>query len=316
MIILLEELGLELIRIDLPFRLNHVNCFIAEGEDGLTVIDTGLHRELTVDRWEKEIAGRKVSDLIITHYHPDHFGYAGGFQEKYGARVSMSEIDAQRGIFAWENEFIDNLEKNYKLSGIAAKDAHEMVENNREFISLVTPYPTVDHYLKEGEKLRIGKLEYEVIFTPGHSEGLVTFYNKDRNILISTDHILPRITPNISHWFHGDPNPLASYYASLDKIAALEVDYVIPSHGKPFHNGHERVLELKEHHDERLETLLEIIKHPLTVYDACEKLFNKILTVHESRFAIGETLAHLEYLRLDGKCSREIKNGVYVYQAE
>lgn len=313
---MIEKYGLQLVRLPLPFRLNHVNCFLTEGEDGFTVIDTGLHNEQTVKRWEKELKGKRVSDLIITHYHPDHFGYAGGFQEKYGARASMSQIDAENGLYAWEEELLTQLEKNYRLSGIPDEAAQEMIDNTREFIPLVTPYPTINHYLEEGENVRLGNLEYEVVFTPGHSEGLVTFYNREKSILLGTDHILPRITPNISHWFHGDPNPLKSFCQSLDKIAALEVDLVIPSHGDPFYNGHERVLELKAHHDERLEATLEIIQKSRTVYEASELLFNRKLTVHEMRFAIGETLAHLEYLRLEGKCKRELQNNHYVYQAE
>lgn len=307
---------MKLIRIDLPFRLDHVNCFLAEGENGYTVIDVGLHDKQTVKRWDEELIGKEITDLIVTHYHPDHFGYAGGFQQKHGARVSMSKVDAENGILAWNTDFLADLEKNYHASGIPDTMSREMIENTREFVPRVTPYPTINHYLEEGKKIVIGKLEYEIIFTPGHSEGLVTFYNKEKNVLIGTDHILPKITPNISHWFHGDPNPLASFYRSLDKIAALEVDFVIPSHGKPFHDGHARVLELKAHHEERLEVLLDIIKKEHTIFEACEKLFNKKLNVHESRFAIGETLAHLEYLRLAGRCTRELKNDIFVYQAE
>lgn len=312
---LLEEYGLQLVRLDLPFRLDHVNCFITEGSDGYTVIDVGLHNKETVKRWEKELEGKEVTDLIVTHYHPDHFGYSGGFQKKYGSRVSMTKVDAKNGWNGWEEAFLSKLGENYNLSGIPKTVGKQMIENTREFIPRVTPYPTVDHYLEEGEKVVLGKYEYEVIFTPGHSEGLVTFYNKEKNLLLSTDHILPKITPNISHWFHGDMNPLASYFNSLEKIEALEVDVVIPSHGKPFQDGHKRVLELKEHHEERLETLHEIIQGGLTVYDACEKLFNKKLNVHETRFAIGETLAHLEYLRLNGQSERELQGEVYVYKA-
>jgi glyoxylase-like metal-dependent hydrolase (beta-lactamase superfamily II) len=310
-----KEYGLQLVRLDLPFRLDHVNCFIAEGENGYTVIDTGLNNQETVRRWEKELEGKEVTDLIVTHYHPDHFGYAGGFQEKYGVNVSMTKVDSENGLKSWENELLGRLGTYYALSGIPADVSHKMIENTKEFIPRVTPYPVVQHYLQEGEKIALGNYEYEVIFTPGHSEGLVTFYNKEKNTLLGTDHILPKITPNISHWFHGDPNPLGSYFDSLEKIEALEVDFVIPSHRKPFHNGHERVLELKEHHNERLAALYEIIKENLTVYEACEKLFNKKLNVHETRFAIGETLAHLEYLRLEGDAAREKQGEVYVYKA-
>ena len=76
-----------------------------------------------------------------------------------------------------------------------------------------------------------GKYEYEVIFTPGHSDGLITLYNKENSVLFSTDHILPRISPNISYWFRGISNPLEAFFTSLKKIQKLDVEYVIPSHG-------------------------------------------------------------------------------------
>lgn len=310
---MLEELGLQLIKLDLPFRLNHVNCFIAEGENGWTVIDTGLHNKQTVARWEQELAGKKVTDILITHYHPDHFGYAGGLQEKVGARLSMSKIDADAGISAWQDSTINAIRESYVLSGIPEDMADKMGGNTEGFIAAVTPYPTVNHYFQEGEMIRIGKFEYEVIFTPGHSDGLVTFYNKEKSVLLSTDHVLPKITPNISHWFHGNPDPLATYLESLEKVKMLDADLVIPSHGKPFHGANDRIDEIKSHHDDRLAETLDLIKQPGTVYDICGKLFKKELTIHEMRFAIGETLAHLEYLRNKGECKREISNGEWNY---
>lgn len=78
---MLEKLGVEAVRIDLPFRLNHVNCFMAENEQGWTVIDAGLNNDDTRALWERKLDGKKVTDLLVTHYHPDHFGYAGGLQE-------------------------------------------------------------------------------------------------------------------------------------------------------------------------------------------------------------------------------------------
>lgn len=312
---MIEQYGLHLIRIDLPFRLDHVNCFLAEGENGWKLIDAGLHDERTVTRWDKELDGKEVTDIILTHYHPDHFGYAGGLQQKLNARVSMSKIDAASGLRAWQEPFLEQLSTHYALAGIPEPIANGMEDNTRSFISRVTPYPQVDHYLEEGEKIVIGKYEYEVIFTPGHSDGLVNFYNAEKSILLSTDHILPRITPNISYWFHGDENPLETYLASLEKIKKLDADLVIPSHGKPFHGANERIDEIIKHHDERLETLLSIIReqNEIAIFDASEKLFNKKLNIHETRFAVGETLAHLEYLRYKKECKRELIDGKYMY---
>lgn len=277
------------------------------------MIDAGLHNKETVERWEQELKGKKVTDILVTHYHPDHFGYVGGLQVLTGAHVSMTKIDADAGMHAWQETFMAKLRENYAMAGMSDTIAREMTTNTSEFVSLVTPYPEVDHYFQEGESLVIGKYEYEVIFTPGHLDGMVNFYNKEKNMLLSTDHILPKITPNISYWFHGDPDPLATYLKSLEKIKTLDVELVVPSHGKPFYGANERIEEIQSHHDDRLAQTLESISGGTTVNTACEKLFAKKLTIHETRFAIGETLAHLEYLRYKGECERELKEGKYWY---
>ncbi|MFC3041873.1 MBL fold metallo-hydrolase [Virgibacillus xinjiangensis] len=310
---LLQKYGLHPVTLDLPFRLDHVNCFMAEGENGWTVIDTGLHNEQTKARWREELSGRKVAEILVTHYHPDHFGFAGGMQEWTGAVVRMSLTDAELGLRAWQSDFLGRLRENYKRAGVPDEIGKEMADNTKDFIPRVTPYPTITDHLEEGENVAIGGWEYEVIFTPGHSDGLVTLFNKENRILLSTDHILPKITPNISYWFHGDPDPLGSYLQSLEKIKKLDAELVVPSHGLPFYGANDRLMEIQRHHDRRLDEAREAIDGGATVYDACLKLFRKDLTVHEVRFAIGETLSHLEYLRHRGQCHRELKNEVYWY---
>lgn len=149
---MLEELGIQPIRLELPFRLNHVNCFIAEGEHGWKIIDTGLHDKQTVSRWKKELAGKEVSDILITHYHPDHFGYAGGLQTKTGAQLSMSKIDHEAGLQAWQNDFLNSLSKHYLTAGIPSHIAKQMLDNTREFVPRVTPHPDVHHHFQEVKK--------------------------------------------------------------------------------------------------------------------------------------------------------------------
>ncbi|WAA12067.1 MBL fold metallo-hydrolase [Fervidibacillus halotolerans] len=310
---MLEQIGLKLVRLDLPFRLNHVNCLLAEGEKGWIVIDTGLNNRYSKERWKEELDGKEVSDIFVTHYHPDHFGYAGGLQQETGAKVSMPKIDAENGLKVWTDQFLKELHGHYALAGIPKSVATAMVENTREFVPRVTPYPKITHYFQEGERFQIGKLEYEVLFTPGHSDGLIVFYNRDQKVLIATDHILPKITPNISYWFHGDPNPLATYLQSLQKIEKLAVDFVIPGHGKPFYGANGRIEEIKKHHETRLNKTLDALKKKSTVYEISKVLFPNIETIHETRFAIGETVAHLEYLRLKGEIHREQKDGHFYY---
>ena len=310
---MLKQLGIEMIKLDLPFRLNHVNCFMSEGENGWTIIDAGLNNAYTRGVWAEQTGDKEIKDLFITHYHPDHFGYAGGLQEITKARVSMTQTDAEIGLKAWTDDYIGNLQNEYKTVGIPPEMANQMINNTAEFKEYVTPYPTINRYFEEGEKVPIGYYEYEVIFSPGHSEGMVCFYNAEKNVLLSADHILPRITPNISYWFHGDANPLKSYMVSLESMKKLDADYVIPSHGKPFHGANDRIDELVVHHKERLEETFASIATESTVYEVCNRLFRPGLTVHESRFAIGETLAHLEYLRHAGECQRVARGVEWLY---
>ncbi|WP_341963245.1 MBL fold metallo-hydrolase [Planococcus maritimus] len=310
----LDRLGLILVRHSLPFRLNHVNCFMAEGENTWTIVDAGLNNDVSRELWEKAIGGKQVGQIFLTHYHPDHFGYAGGLQQKTGARLSMSKIDADAGMKSWNEEFLGALPGYYKAAGIPQEAAQEMVDNTRAFQPLIKPFPKVGHYFEEGEIIRIGRLEYEVLFVPGHSDGMVCFYQREHNVLLSADHILPRITPNISYWFHGDPNPLETYMNSLEKIRKLDVDWVIPSHGEPFQGANKRIDELLAHHEERLDATWRMLEQPLTIFEVRERLFDRPLTVHEMRFAVGETLAHLEYLRAVGRCERTMQAERWVYK--
>lgn len=310
---MLGQLGIIQVTQDLPFRLNHVNCFLAEGDSGWTIIDTGLHQKQTIERWNDHLTDKTISDIIITHYHPDHYGYAGALQEKTKANLSMTQIDYQTAKHAWTKEFIHSFYTYYNWAGVPKTLSEQMIKNNETFISKVTPHPTVDHYLEEGDILRFGHYDYEVIFTPGHSSGLVCLFNEEKSVIISTDHILPRITPNISYWFVGDPNPLETYLNSLKKIKKYDADFVIPSHGDPFYGANERVDEIIKHHNERLEQMLMNLEGKMTVFEVCQQLFPFKLTIHEMRFAIGETLSHLEYLRLKNKCKREIINDIWYY---
>src|SRR5699024_6022514 len=111
-------------------------------------------------------------------------------------------------------------------------------------------------------------------------------------------------------WFHGIENPLQSYIHSLKKVKELDVEFVIPSHGKPFYNANKRISEILLHHDERLSFVLEHVNNGDTAYQMSEKLFPFDLDAHEKRFALGETIAHLDYLASQGNLKKEKMNDI------
>ena len=73
--------GILWLRLPLPFRLNHINIFLIDDGDGWAVVDTGIANKVTREIWEALAAGplarRRLTRLIVTHFHPDHIGLAG-----------------------------------------------------------------------------------------------------------------------------------------------------------------------------------------------------------------------------------------------
>ncbi|WP_174733348.1 MBL fold metallo-hydrolase [Mesobacillus harenae] len=311
---MLESLGVTSLTIKLPFRLNHVNCFFAEGEEGWTILDTGLHDAEAYKSWKAIIEEKEITNIIISHYHPDHYGFAGSLQELTGAKVLMTKTDHNTALEFAKEQKKGKLIQNYLNCGIPDKIVEEMTQNESGFNHLVSPHPQVTGYLKAGDKIQFGKLQYEVMNAPGHSDGLICFYNKENSVLFSTDHILPKITPNISYHFYGEPNPLENYMQSLQSYKKLEAEHVIPSHGNPFTNANKRIDEILNHHEERFMKILDIAKAPSSIFDICLKLFGSKLTSHEMRFAIGETISHLQYLKHKGELSQDTYKGIYQYQ--
>src|SRR5699024_5067277 len=117
---MLAKLGIEVVHLDLPFRLNHVNCLSAEGKDGWAIIDTGLkHKKMRAVSHVK-LNNKELKDMIVSHYHSDHFGYARGLQQLTGVSVYMSDIDEDSGKTVWEPEFINTIKENYKDDGVPA----------------------------------------------------------------------------------------------------------------------------------------------------------------------------------------------------
>lgn len=310
----MEKLNIHLHRIPLPFRLNHVNTWLVKEEHGYTVIDTGLNHPDAEAAWAKVLAEHPIRRIIITHYHPDHYGYAGRLQALTGAEVWMSKRDQEMAREIWSHKHLTFFEQHYLACGLSKELARRLSENITGFSRYVLPHPEVTRFLADGDELELGGHRYEVIAVPGHAEGMLNFYNRKHGLLIAADHVLPKITPNISYWFMGEPNPLARYLQSLNKIQAYPIQLVLPSHGSPFTNVQQRIDEIISHHQKRLDLALAATRQPATVYEVNEQLFSQGLTEHELRFAIGETIAHLEYLVYKQQVRKFMKDGQWFYE--
>lgn len=312
--------GIYKVELPLPFKLDHVNSYLLRGKNGWVIIDAGLNYPPSANAWErvfKDLSLRysDIEGIYITHYHPDHYGASGWLQGLTGAPVFMHRT---------ESHFVDQMWKKgranlpvvgelFKENGMPPNLINEVLEDITGIWNVVQPYPSLS-LLDGGETVEMGGRSFEVIHTPGHSDGHICFYNPDDGILISGDHLLPKISSNIGLWPASHPNPLDLFLSSLERVGGLAVKTALPAHGTAITDSNGRVRELLEHHRQRLDQIAELAGNGATAYQICIKLFGPGLNLHEIRFALTETLAHLAYLEIKSDVYSRLEGGVVIYR--
>jgi glyoxylase-like metal-dependent hydrolase (beta-lactamase superfamily II) len=319
--------GIRWIRMPLPFALDHVNLFLLDdGPDGWVLVDTGAALKPTQDLWElvlaNELQGKPISQIIVTHFHPDHVGNAGWLQDRTGAPLWMSRsewLSARVNRAEPPEQFQTYAPDFYSRAGLSDLLVGELRDLGNHFHSLVSPVPPIYRRISEETALEIGGRTWVPILSGGHSPEHICLYCPDDNLVLGGDFLLPRISPNVSVWWNEpDGNPLADYIRFLQNLDYMEDDIlVLPSHDRPYRGLHERRADLIAHHHERFDLALEVCAEPSTAADVMYKMFKRQLDAHQSRFAIGEALAHLNYLVEDGQLDRSLDDdGVWRYRAE
>jgi len=308
--------GIRWVRMPLPFALDHVNLFLLDdGDEGWVLVDTGAALKPTQDLWEPILAGqldgKPISQIIVTHFHPDHVGNAGWLQERTGAPLWMSRtewLSARANRAEASEQFAMVAPDFYRRAGLSDLLVGELKELGNHFRTLVSPVPPVYHRITDDTALEIGGRTWMPIIADGHSPEHVCLHCADEKIILGGDFLLPRISPNVSVWWHEpEGNPLADYIRFLGSLDYLEPDIlVLPSHDRPYRGLPERRVDLVAHHHERFDLALEVCAAPATAADVMYKMFKRQLDAHQSRFAIGEALAHLNYLVDDGQLTRHL----------
>jgi glyoxylase-like metal-dependent hydrolase (beta-lactamase superfamily II) len=303
--------GVFQVQLPLPFPLRIVNCYVLRDGNGWTIIDTGINYPASRAAWqvalaELEIAPKTIRRIILTHAHPDHYGMAGWLSEQSGASVQLAPLEQEFVSTAWhagtlnEQAVVDFFQAHGMPVELAEQIRHSMAATR----AMTLPWPET-RAIEPGGLLQIGARHFQVIATPGHSDQHLVFYCAEERLLLCGDAVLIKITPNISRWPHGRPDPLADFLQSLDRLAALRVDLALPGHGPLIRAFGERVAELRVHHYERLEHMEQATGNGATAFSICTEVFaTTALSPHQLRFAMAETLAHLEYLVGVGRLER------------
>jgi len=299
--------GILWLRLPLPFQLDHVNVYLIEDTAGWTVLDTGIGNQRTRRVWEAllagPLAGATLTQVISTHHHPDHVGLAGWLTEHFGLPLYMSQTDYLLSLNLHLNPGALDSEpfrQFYLRHGLDAETTTRVVTQGHNYLKMLTGLPPTFRRLIAGDRLRIGRREFEVLTGGGHAPEQLMLYCRPEKLFLAADQVLARISPNVSVWAV-DPqgDPLAIYMRSLAALRAeLPPDaLVLPGHDVPFFGLHVRIGELEAHHERRCAAIADACRTtPRSAAEIVPVLFRRPLGPHEMSFAFSEVLAHVNFM--------------------
>jgi glyoxylase-like metal-dependent hydrolase (beta-lactamase superfamily II) len=319
---MIEEIVTNLYKIEIPLPespLKSINSYVLNSQERTLIIDTGMNREECLNTMMSGLRELRVdirkTDFFITHLHSDHLGLVSSLA-KDSSTIYFNQPDADRikaGIF------LEDLIKFARLNGFP--------ENELQTISYTHPgfkyRPKEDldfNIVKEGDAISISGYVFHCVETPGHSKGHMCLYEPNKKIFVAGDHLLDDITPNIllmsDEW-----NPLKAYLGSLDKVYELDIELVLPGHRGAFRNCKERIRELKDHHQKRLEEIISILEEgEKTAFEIASQMSWDIVydswelfPVPQKWFATGEAIAHLKYLEEKEMISKKMPEQKIIY---
>ena len=324
--------GVRWLRMLLPFQLDHINLWLLrdaiDGVEGWTIVDCGISNDATRDAWEQvfanELGGLPVLRVIVTHMHPDHMGLSQWLTERWSrdgrdVRLWISATDYSNAKLAVQatTSFGGEATARFMAShGLVDPDAQEKIKARKNYyIGMVPAVPATYRRLIDGDRIGIGGREWACHVGYGHAPEHMALHCEALNTLISGDMVLPRISTNVSvHEGEPEADSLRLYLESITRMKSLPADaLVLPSHGRPFVGLHTRIDQLIAHHDERLADVLKACAEaPQCAADLLMILFRRQLDLHQTTFAMGESVAHLHALWLSGQLVRRLDaDGIY-----
>ncbi|WP_179404724.1 MBL fold metallo-hydrolase [Burkholderia guangdongensis] len=321
--------GVYWFRMPLPYALDHINLWALDDGDGWAIVDTGARTDDAIHVWRELFAndttGRRMTRVFVTHLHPDHAGLAGWLTRKFGIRLWMTRLeyltcrvmtsDSGREAPPDAIEFFHRagwsdaaLETYRARFGNFGKHIHALPDSYRR--------------LRDGETVKIGAHDWQVIVGSGHSPEHACLYCPALRVLISGDQVLPKISSNVSVLpIEPDADPMSEWLDSLAKVKRVVPDdvLVLPAHGECFRGLHARIDALAASQQRALDRLVGALATPKRAVDVFEALFSR--PIGESATALlgmatGESLACLNHLLHQGRAERSIDaDGVAWYRA-
>jgi glyoxylase-like metal-dependent hydrolase (beta-lactamase superfamily II) len=302
--------GIRRVTTPLPTRPGHVHSYLLPGDDGWTLVDTGIGLPDAKERWTAELAqlDGPVLRIVVTHFHPDHVGAAADLAELTGAQVHQGGLDYAQCELVWGNpNWPHRIAEWFHRHGAPERVTAELVGQGDVYRPFIRYQP--DPVIVEAGDAIDG---WELVAAPGHADGQLVL-QKD-GVLVAADHILDPISPTVGLWPASRPDPLADYLEALERTIELAPRLALPGHGNVIEEPVARARALIEHHGARLDAAESALTgEPQTGYSVSYPMFGDDLKPAARRFAVAETLSHLERLVRDGRAARQEAAGVVAY---
>ncbi len=315
---MVEEIIKNVYRIPVPLAgnpLKELNSYLIKGDDRELLIDTGFRTDACAAALRAgldEIGSvDEIRDVYCTHLHADHTGNSDRFVGG-GRHVYMAGSEVEYSIKAQELPYMD-FQKRFLVEGLTEEMIHElnMKSPSSAYVMPGWRRPFVRR-AQNGDIFKVGDYELRIISVPGHTPGNTMLWDEKDKVMFTGDHILFDITPNIT-FFNKTENILGKYLDSLRLSDTFPVELALPGH-RQTGDYHARIQSLLEHHSRRINEAYKVVcEHPgLMASEIAGKMTWKIRSstwedfpLVQKRFAVGEAISHLDYLRDEGKVRRE-----------
>ena len=307
--------GILWMRLPLPMRLDHVNCYALREPDGWTVVDTGFDTPAARAVWQRlldgPLEGAPVRRVLVTHHHPDHIGLAGWFMQQGAVLLTsrtawlmarMLQLDVQKRPTPQQVGF-------WRSAGMdAAQLARRSAERPVNSADVTHPLPLGYARVQEGQVLHLGRRDWHVAIGHGHAPEHLVLFSAQGDLVIGGDQLLPGISPNLGvHATEPGANPVQDWVDSCARLMPLATagQLVLPGHKLPYRGLPERLGQLAENHESALARLAaSLADRPRTAADCFDMLFRRPIGEGEYGLALAEAVAHVNALAARGMIHR------------
>jgi glyoxylase-like metal-dependent hydrolase (beta-lactamase superfamily II) len=304
--------GVWRLRLPLPWPgIPHCNAWAVAAGDGVVLFDTGMHEAGSLAHLERalDMVGLRLEHVRLvacTHAHIDHCGDAPAIVERAGCGLWMHPNHAHltRSLDDPDAAFARRLEI-ARSAGVPEEPLRRWARERADGTYGVAGELRPDRELVEGTTIDSDLGAWRVVETPGHAPSHVCFWQPERRLLISGDHLLGRVSPYYDFGYTSDP--AGEFLASLDRVEALGARLCLPGHGRTFGDVPGHIAANREVVSGRIEALEALLRSegPITAFDALPRLYDGELTPMTTTWWLGETLCYLRHLQVAGRAESE-----------